>query len=279
MALRTYLLAPNFTFELDGPICIGNIIADPFYPMKLLSKPLNAPPTTTHTDFDCSFSQNNNKSLQGNVWMQFLQNINGNFTRRVSRDVSSEYTMDSLETIRVKEEPSDEEVMKRIREPRVQATMKAGLRGAAPVYMITGLKIAHGFRLNKMITKCTQKAGINLGLPAAAGVSVGADVSVSHSNDMTKSFRSGNSIIFAYQLHILARKSWWHKQIKVDVYAPRSAFLNTDVSLEKEEEVSARCCQYSDLVEIASENEYPPLEVLKAFEGGIECNSIILKEI
>ncbi|KAL7950668.1 hypothetical protein V8C42DRAFT_307201 [Trichoderma barbatum] len=47
MALETYILAPNFAFGPDGPIRIGNIIADPFYPTKFLSRPANFPPTPT----------------------------------------------------------------------------------------------------------------------------------------------------------------------------------------------------------------------------------------
>ncbi|KAL7936125.1 hypothetical protein V8C35DRAFT_333242 [Trichoderma chlorosporum] len=279
MALKTYILVSDFTFQSDGPIRIGNIIADPFCPTKILSTPANCPPTTTHTDFDCFFSQNSNKSLQGSIWAQFLQNAIANISHRVSKDVSSEYTIDSLDTIRVKEGSLNDEVMERIKEPRVQAAIKSGLNGTAPVYMITGLKVATGFRLVKKITTSTQKIGIDMGLPAAAGVGIGTNISASCSKRTSESFKSGNDIIFAYQLHILARKGWWHKRMEVDIYAPKSAFLTIDaVSLEKEETVTVKLCQYPELLEVAEENEYPPPEMLTVsdHEGG--CNCIVFRE-
>ncbi|TFB05984.1 hypothetical protein CCMA1212_001831 [Trichoderma ghanense] len=157
MGLKTYLLAPNFTFEPDGPIRIGNIIADPFYPLKPLSTPAVPPLTATHTDFDCHFSRDSAKSFQGSVWAKFLQNANGNLGRKVGKDVLLEYTIESLETIRMKEDPSDDEAMKRVREPKVEAAVKAGLSGAAPVFMITGLKVAKGFLMNKKVSISRQK--------------------------------------------------------------------------------------------------------------------------
>lgn len=279
MALKTYLLAPNFTFEPDGPIRIGNIIADPFYPAKPLSTPTQLPLTTTHIDSDCSFSKDDNKSLRGSIWAQFLQNVNGNISHRVSKDTLFEYAIDSLETIRIKEDPSDEEVTERVKEPRVQAAIKAGLSGAAPVYMITGLKVAKGFRLNKQVTTSTRKTSISLGIPITGGVRVGADVSDSHSESTSESFQSGSSIIFAYQLHVIARKRWWQKNVGVDIYASKSAFLNTDVEEEEEEGMMARECEISHLLGVAEENEYSPVTTLEARDGEETCSCIAFQEL
>ncbi|PTB65484.1 hypothetical protein BBK36DRAFT_38350, partial [Trichoderma citrinoviride] len=233
----TYLLAPNFTSESDGPIRIGNIIADPFHPTKSLSTPINLPPTTTHTDFNCSISHATSTSLQGSVWAKFLENATGNISRKVSQDMSLEFTMDSLETIRLKQDPLDEEeVIKRIMEPKVQGAIKAGLSGAATVYMITGLKVANGFCMNRRVTTSARKMSINMGFPVVAGVGIGADAGVLYSKSRSESFQSGESIIFAYQLHSIGRKSWWDRQIEVDVYAPKCAFMNADVEAEEQEE-------------------------------------------
>ncbi|KAL6868595.1 hypothetical protein J3F83DRAFT_737686 [Trichoderma novae-zelandiae] len=51
---------------------MGNIIADPFYPIKPLSTPVHPPLTATHTDLDCSFSRDSKKPLRGSVWAKLL---------------------------------------------------------------------------------------------------------------------------------------------------------------------------------------------------------------
>ncbi|KAL7805251.1 hypothetical protein V8C44DRAFT_341270 [Trichoderma aethiopicum] len=279
MGLKTYLLAPNFTFEPDGPIRIGNIIADPFYPLKPLSTPVHPPLTATHVDLDCTFSRESDKSLHGSLWAKFLQNANGKIGQKLSKDIQLQYTIDSLETIRIKDDPSDEEAMNRIREPKVQSAIKAGLSGAAPVYMITGLKVAKGFRMNKKVTISRQKASLGIGFSVAEGVVIGADGNVTHSTTTSETFQSSSSIIFAYQLHIIGPKSWWRRRIGIDVYAPKSAFLNTDEDVEEEEGVVIECCEHSHLLEIAEENEYPRPKVLEAVEAKENCHCIAYEEV
>lgn len=277
MALKTYLLAPNFTLEPDGPIRIGNIVADPFCPTKPLSTPLKPPITAIHTNFECSFSRDNNKSLHGSVWAQFLQTANANISGGVSRATLSEYTIDSLETIRIKEDPSDEEAAERVKESKVQAAIKAGLSGAAPVYMITGLKVAKGFRLNKSVTS-TREANIGASFPITAEVGAGTDISALRAKVTSESSRSGNDIIFAYQLHVIARKGWWHKRVEIDVYAPKSAFLNNEERAVKEEEVTAKSTTHLRLLEVAEENEHDSVKTLEALDGDEACICIAFEE-
>ncbi|RSM08256.1 hypothetical protein CDV31_008264 [Fusarium ambrosium] len=207
MALKTYLLAPNFTLEPDGPIRIGNIIADPFRPTKPLSSPLEPPLTATHTDFECSFTRERSKSLNGSVWAQFLQTASAKVGSGVSKALLSEYTMDSLETTRLKQDLSDEEADLRAREPMVKAAIESGLSGTAPVYMITGLKIAKGFRLNKSATS-TREGNVSAGIPITEEVGAGADFSASSSRSTGESLRASSDIIFTYQLHVIAQKGW-----------------------------------------------------------------------
>ncbi|KAM6529685.1 hypothetical protein FALCPG4_007814 [Fusarium falciforme] len=277
MALRTYLLAPNFTLELDGPIRIGNIIADPFRPTKPLSSPVEPPLTATHTDFDCSFTRESSKSLNGSVWAQFLQTASAKVGGGVSRAVLSEYTMDSLETMRLKQDLSDEEAELRAREPKVKAAIESGLSGTAPVYMITGLKIAKGFHINKSATS-TREGNLGAGIPITEEVSAGADFSTSSSRSTGESLQSGSDIIFAYQLHVIARKGWWKKRVEADVYAPKAAFLNIGKQPGEEVEVAAGTSTALDLLEIAEENEDESVQTLEAKDGDEDCVCIAFKE-
>ncbi|RSL53231.1 hypothetical protein CEP54_010488 [Fusarium duplospermum] len=277
MALKTYLLAPNFTLEPDGPIRIGNIIADPFRPTKSLSSPLKPPLTATHTDFECSFTRESSKSLNGSVWAQFLQTASAKVGGGVSKALLSEYTMDSLETTRLKQDLSDEEAELRAVELKVKAAIESGLSGTAPVYMVTGLKIAKGFRLNKSATS-TREGNVSAGIPITEEVGAGADFSASSSRSTGESLQAGSDIIFAYQLHVIARKGWWRKRVEADVYAPKAAFLNIDKQSGGEQEIATKISTPLDLLEVAEENEDDSVQTLEARDGDEDCVCIAFKE-
>lgn len=268
-ALKTYILAPNFTFERDGPIRLGNIIADPFRPTKVLSTLSHEPLTAKHTDFECSFTREKSRSLRGGVWAQFLQTASASVGGGGERATTSEYTMDSLETVRLKQDPSDEEAAARSREPKVQAAIKSGLSGAAPVYIVTGLMIAKAFRFSRSVTS-TRSGNVGAGVPVTAEVGVGMDVDASTSTTVGDSMRSGSDIIFAYQLHTIASKGWWHKRVEAEVYAPKSAFLNNDQRVV-EEEIGVQASTCEELLEVARENEEDSIQTLDAKNGDEPC--------
>ena len=265
MALKTYLLAPNFTLEPDGPIRIGRIIADPFRPTKSLSIPQTEPTTATHTDFDSSYSRENSHALHGSIWAQFLQTASANVSAGISKDVLTQYTMDSLETIRIKEDPTDKEAAELANHPEVQAAINAGILGSAPVYMITGIKVAKGFRLTTQVAR-TREAQVGANAPITEDVGVGAEVGISRTVAVEDTLRSGSDIIFAYQLHIIAQKRWWRRKVSVDVYAPSSAFLS-DEHEAVEEEVAVNNITSEQLMNSAEENEDDSVKAMKVLEG------------
>lgn len=283
MATKSYLLAPNFTFEPDGPIRIGRVIADPFRPTKPLFKPDKTPTTVTHIDFDNSFSRGSNFSIQSSIWAQFLQIADANLSGGASRETLTQYTMDSLETIRLKEDPTDAEATELVKEPLVREASKAGLDGKAPVYMITGIKVAKGFRLSSQVGRSIE-AGIGAALPVAegAGVSVGSQVDYAQGSNAENISRSGSDIVFAYQLHVIATKGFWHRKTSVDLYAPSAAFLH---STEKEnkgedgEDFAAALASKQDLVDVAEENEYDSVKVIDINDNGEHCVCFVFSEL
>lgn len=277
MALKTYLLAPNFTFEPDGPIRIGRIIADPFRPTKSLSIPQTEPHTAVHTDFDSSYSRENSHSLHGSIWAQFLQTASANVSAGVTKDVLTQYTMDSLETVRIKEDPTDKEAAELIKHPEVQAAINAGILGSAPVYMITGIKIAKGFRLTTQVAR-TREAHVGASAPITEEVGLGAEVGISRRAAAGDTSRSGSDIIFAYQLHIIAQKRWWHKKVSADVYAPSSAFLSEDDHEAREEEAAVNNVTSEQLMNAAEENEDDSVKAVEAVEGEETCICISFQE-
>ncbi|KAI9869217.1 MAG: hypothetical protein M1813_000005 [Trichoglossum hirsutum] len=277
MALKTYLLAPNFTLEPDGSIRIGRIIADPFRPTKPLHIPQTEPTIATHTDFDSSYSLENSHALQGSIWAQFLQTASANVSAGISKDVLTQYTMDSLETIRIKEDPTDKEATELVNHPEVQAAVNAGILGSAPVYMITGIKVAKGFRLTTQVAR-THEVQVGASAPITEDVGIGAEVGISRTAAAEDTLRSGSDIIFAYQLHIIARKRWWRKEVSADIYAPPSAFLSEDEHEAVEEEVAVNNITSEQLMSAAEENEDGSVKAAIVLEGGEACVCISFQE-
>ena len=64
----------------------------------------------------------------------------------------SEYNLDILETVYMKVNPSDKGAIERIKEPKVQAAIRAALFRPTPAYMIIGLEIAKGSRRTSVRT-------------------------------------------------------------------------------------------------------------------------------
>jgi long-subunit fatty acid transport protein len=137
--------------------------------------------------------------------------------------------MDTLETISYKRDITDDEAARMVNtNTKIQHAMKNSILGDAPVYIVTGLKIAKGFHLTSEFAK---NKGFNIGaaIPITEEIAAGADFDVSHSKTFNEQSSTAQDIVFAYQLHAVANKGWWKKRrVNVDVYAPKAAALGSD---------------------------------------------------
>lgn len=275
---KTYLLAPNFTFQPDGPLRLGSVIADPFRPTKPLSTIPALPDTITHTELERTISRGNSRSLHSSIWAQFLQTASANIGVGVSKDVLTQYTMDSLETVYFQSDPTDAEAMEYARDGKVRAAMKAGIFGTQPVYMVTGLKIAKGFRLVSEIAS-TREGNVGASAPVVDQVSLGAKVGFSKGKTVEESLVAGSDIVFAYQLHVIAEKGWRHKRVEADLYEPKSAFLGHEEESVEEKPVEAGTATAADLLDFAEENEDDTVKLVEARDGDGACICITFQEI
>lgn len=116
------------------------------------------------------------------------------------------YSIDRLETVYFTKQPTDEQAAVRPKEPRVSAAVNSGVFGKRPVYMVTGFQIARGLRVETGRGKESNiEVGIGAPIAAAAGVEVMVEVAGSRQEDVQMSYRTGNNVIFAYQLHVVAQ--------------------------------------------------------------------------
>ncbi|KAL6253017.1 hypothetical protein RBB50_000737 [Rhinocladiella similis] len=229
-ATKTFILAPNFTFHPDTSICMGDILQDPSDPTKpLSSSPRAELETTTHTDYDAELGKSASTSVGGGIWETFLQFASIKLYGEASKDIATRYTIDRLETVYFKKQPTDEQASRWALEPRVAAAINAGVVRRNPVYLVSGLKIARGFSLADGVSS-SRKAGVGAEAPVTFGVGAGADVDVGRSRSERQSWRSEEDIVFAYQLHVIAQKGWREKTRRTDVrtYKSKAAFLSEE---------------------------------------------------
>lgn len=229
--MKTYILAPNFQYKPSGPIQLGNIIADPFYPTKPLSTlPEDVkPPIESVLEYNHEISKEEGRTVGISFWTHFLAHVGADVDLTRGRDTLQQYSITQLETRYLRDEPLDDDadLARRLREPRVQAAVSAGLFGRRPVYLVTGLKIARGFSLQTQLRRSVG-SGIGAEVPVVNLVSTGVRVNNERRDGFTNSFTaSDEAIVFAYQLHKI-RPPGRKQGPVVDVFRSEAAFLHDD---------------------------------------------------
>ncbi|EJP63534.1 uncharacterized protein BBA_07460 [Beauveria bassiana ARSEF 2860] len=274
--IATYILAPNFSYHPNTSICIGDIVQYPDDPTKPLSSVPDAEisgKTESHFDYDNELSSQNSFSLRGSIWANFLEKATAKIDGGKSDELLTKYTVRRLETVYFKKQPTDTEAAKRIESSNdVSAAINSGLLGKKPVFMITGLKIARGFTVSRLIESQSDAAG-KPGAPIADDVEVGMDVSYHHKKGLDQKHRSGQDIVFAYQLHMITHKGWFHKAVDITVYRSPASFLNE----EEKGRVDAEPIVVAEVDECIlrdSDNELE-MEAVSAEDGGKDCRCIM----
>ncbi|RSM14718.1 hypothetical protein CDV31_005300 [Fusarium ambrosium] len=255
--VKTYILAPNFTYHVGTSICMGDIIQDPNDPTKPLSSPPDSSTSDTesHLDYDATLSKQKTRSLNGSIWAKFLETMDASIGGGVSDDVLDKYTMDRLETIYFKKQPTDEEATERIKDKKVKAAVNSGLLESG---------------------KTSKREGnATFQVPVTSEVAIGTDVSLSSTGDTQQSYSSGQDIIFAYQLHVIAHRGWRRRDVDIRVHKPKAAFLNEGKEVVEEEPAETSHAREED---IRAFDEEMPVDVLTATDGDEPCVCIVFKE-
>lgn len=276
MALKTYILPPNLTTQPGGAFTIGSIIADPLRPSKSISKPAEPLKIVTHSELESGLSYSSGTALSGSVWGQFLQVASVKIGGRTASELRSSFTIDCLETISLEEDPSDDYAAQRASEPRVRAAMNAGMLGRAPVYMISGIKVARGLRWESEKSK-GNGADVGASAPINEEVSVGAEVSAEENSSYRFASRTEQDVVFAYQLHVIFDKGWRKRATTAELYVPKGGLLGKKDGKEADADVEALALTNGELTEVAENNE-DAIETVKALESGEECACIVMLE-
>lgn len=186
--------------------------------------------------------------------------------------------MDAIETSYLKYDPSDEELSERVTAPRVRGTIKSGIFGSQPVYMISGVKVAKGFSASKEVA-ANRGANVGASVPVSAEVSLGADVKVSTRNTQREAFHAEGDRVFAYQLMKITEKGWKKKSLMIDDYYPKAAFLSNDSEEEDDEQLGGMEAAPANAADLPEENsEQLSLKVFEIQDGEGKCVCISFYE-
>ncbi|KAH6888446.1 hypothetical protein B0T10DRAFT_54897 [Thelonectria olida] len=272
----TYVLAPNFTYHPNTSICMGDIVEYPDDPTKPLS---SAPPsvlelTTSHFDYENELENQSTLSLSGSIWSNFLEKASAKIGGGTGDELLTKYTIRRLETIYFTKQPTDDEALERVKEKKVMDAVKRGILGKKPVFMITGLKVARGFQLSSSVSSTT-KAEAKLEAPITSEVGVRADANYSRETKAAQKHRTGQDIVFAYQLHIITHKGWLQPGVDITVYRPPAALLNNDKKEEGQDSASVEVATESALRDFDQEQ---PVEAISAKDGEEDCVCLFFSE-
>ncbi|KAI1748837.1 hypothetical protein F4782DRAFT_550445 [Xylaria castorea] len=218
MAIPTYRRAPNFSTPPNGPLQLGTIVED----LNLL-QPINGPEeveipaghiyTLREKGFRIAIKDTRKSSFGILASFLGLTGIAGEIgVARMNDDETSIYARE-LETILFY--PSTELVSLIVGLPSVRMYLQV-TRKRSPIYVITGLKIAHGASWSASRGKGYEaKLELTVPNPISSIVSIGPKVNINTTTLKETSVEESNSFILAYR----ATKIWYdHGTIKSKVY-------------------------------------------------------------
>ncbi|KAF4447057.1 hypothetical protein F53441_9356 [Fusarium austroafricanum] len=263
----TYFLAPNWNFPPGGRIAIGNIIRNPLKPHLFLTKadPNNPQPTTSSLEKNWRLSVHTAAAKSLSIWGVFLDKISLKTTAQQERINNGRFTMDSLETIYLSDDPSPGQVKARCNDPLVKDFMRLDSIFCSPVYMVTGIKVAKGFKLEGEKSSSTSLEMEGSG-EVSQEVSLGAGAKMAKLDKVADEFESAGDIVFAYQLMKIKPKGWTkEKTLETSEYQTRQSFLKDGDNIEEEAEVEVETesVTWEDLEELKS------AETVDAVEGRV----------
>jgi hypothetical protein len=219
---RFYFFTPTNDTPPNGPIALGNIIESPLFADQPLNKtPIPIQPTDIVKHEKKNYTLKRDKQYNGRlgVFLSFLLqilSIGGDGSVDGSWGDNDELTAKLLETRSFV--PSLEYLRQSYQNATVQRFILKSKTwtGSSKLYMVTGLKIAHGasFAVEKIregnVKLHVGVDGTNAGIP----VTVGPDVETGMKISQKESFGDADPFVFAFRLQqiiITAEKDIEHK--------------------------------------------------------------------
>ncbi|CAM1506096.1 Fc.00g057370.m01.CDS01 [Cosmosporella sp. VM-42] len=246
-----------------------DIVVNPLKPHLVLAKadPNKELATTTSTEKNWRLSLQTVTTKRLSLWGVFLDKIQLNLSANREHIKNSKFTMTSLDTIYLSEDPPIADIKSRCNHPDIREYMRLDSALCNPVYMVTGIKVAKGFKLEgeKGSSKGLEgDVGGELSPEASVGIGAGASTRTSVGDE----FEADGDVIFAYQLMKIKPKGWRKdKTFKMSEYQPRQAFLSNESMEDDEVEVETGEVSSEDLEGLRRAQVAESEEGVVAFEA------------
>ncbi|KAK4195217.1 hypothetical protein QBC40DRAFT_289428 [Triangularia verruculosa] len=210
----TYHLAPNFTTRPfpDGPLDLGTVIEDlqSFYPINQGTSRITVPDGQRYVDVKEDVTASTKASASSSGEASFLAkvldaSIGGDASLGGQRSEENVYTVARLETVCFY--PSPSYIKQCLQLPNVKDYLDMS-NYKAPVYLITGLKIAWGATVSTERGRgFTGSVGASTQLPTGlVDVEIGAQAAVSRESGTISSFGKPADFVLGIQVLKLYHK-------------------------------------------------------------------------
>ncbi|KAJ4113131.1 hypothetical protein NW760_014224 [Fusarium oxysporum] len=227
--MKSWFLAPDFTFTPDGPLQLGAVIPHPSRPTQTLASPrtdaITLPEVQTLIEANHSHSNDVTRTAGVNLFVKFVELASASIGYETSRRNALEYgTVDH--EVRSLVAPFTKEFLQSIVDTEaVKEHIDSGLLGKRTVYFVSGLRVT-----NFPFTVTKEKgSGHNTSLSASgpAGpvpVEVGGGISGGRESSKTDSYETAPGIIFAYRLHAIRLQG--SGNVSSEMFSHRKLFMS-----------------------------------------------------
>jgi hypothetical protein len=237
---KTYFLAPDFDCPPETAIKLGQIITEPSTPYEslnaddLIPVPSSLTISTSKTGFTARRSQV--RFGKYGIWAQILEGAyGGGVGLNVENSQDGEFSIDEVETTFIKPaEAATQDYLRKSLESEGVRSYFEGSRFRKSVFVIVGLKIAKGAKVNT--GSAGSKGGVAKlmvdGTGAGLPVKVGPEVEGKVGMDESMEWKDEKSFVFAYRLRKVTCKKG---KLIEDTAFDKGAFLDGEKEAREED--------------------------------------------
>lgn len=274
----TYHLAPNFSLgpAPNGPIELGTIIKN-LQNVEVVNDAchLDIPQAKLYCHHKRGFTATRSKMSKGEygIWAQFIgvDGIGGELSWAHERTDEDIYKFKREDTIYF---TPTMEYMKASMEEKDVAEWVEGT-DFEPVYMVTGLKIAHGPSVNMKRSKKWEFVGqLGLQQPGGLPLEVGPKINPSAEHKMEEAWEDSDDFIIGIRVKKLVYKKVWFSRNKRGDLA--TSDYNKGARLVDASELG-KTGEYNDIIDVPLDEELEGKEKVLETDNGDETSWIVPK--
>ncbi|KAH8898149.1 hypothetical protein GQ53DRAFT_678171 [Thozetella sp. PMI_491] len=232
--MRSWFLAPDFTFRKNGVIRLGTVLEVPWDPTGILASKNNGLPADLQLPPEGKIDEANHehttdagKSGGLKLWADFLELASASVG--ASADTSHNLTFGKVdhEVWTFDSELGDACLKALVATPKVRKYIDSGFIRRKDVYVITGVRIAKSsFTVSTTSeTAISGEASASAPIPASGVIQItaGGEANARVTRSVGHSYETAPDIVFAYRVHVVRTKG--DGEVSEKLFRSKKAFL------------------------------------------------------